>query len=59
MKSISKINPAIMENKECLGNISSIKSAPASSVLTLVSHRSYNTRTANHRLCGSGERNKA
>jgi len=36
-----------------------IRSTPASSALTLVMHRSHNTCTANHRLRGSGERNRA
>ena len=34
-----------------------VNSASASSALTLISHRSYSTHTANRHLCGSGERN--
>ena len=44
-----------------LGNIPSnnIRSAPASSALTLVSHQKHNMVTANRHLYGSGERNGA
>ena len=35
-----------------------VKSAPASSWLTLVLRRSHNVHTANHHLCSKGERNE-
>ena len=97
IKSISTINPAIVENTECsiikaralfidlkvgvsldhaillcfvsllvlqtcwttFQTKSNIRSTPASSALTLVSHRSHNTLTENRHLCGKGERNGA
>ena len=34
-----------------------IRSAPASSALTLISHWSHNAHTTNHHLCGSWEKN--
>jgi len=34
-----------------------VRSAPASSALTLVSHRSHNVRTTNRHPCSKGERN--
>jgi len=36
-----------------------VRSAPASSALTLVSHQSHNARTANCHVRGSGVRNRA
>ena len=96
MKSISTVNPAIMENTECTivevcapiidkksglstalagciimlrfasssSNIwltfqakSNVRTAPACTALTYVSHQSHNMRTANCHLRSKGERN--